>query len=204
MGILKFWRSILIEEKIYSGKIKRSFEFPHSNPTVSSFQADSESSRSGSSLSLRNMPGSGNTGASSGGTSLAAPASAGPHSQSGRSGAAGSSSGDHRGVQRSISATSSKQRRGSAGAEFNCAPPSAAPPPEDLGLAELAEALPAAQAEHPSAAQEKPFPTVVVSGIILQKLEKSNIFVTNFARKSLPDLAKWRSILWCFFPIRNY
>merc|ERR1719228_1770659 len=77
---------------------------------------DSEGSRSGSSLSLRNMaPGSvgagggGGTGGGAGG--VASPA----HSSQG-----------HRGVQRSISATSNKPRRGSTGGEQTC-PPAAVP-----------------------------------------------------------------------------
>jgi len=69
------------------------------------FQLDSEGSRSGSSLSLRAMaPGVG------GGTGQPAPSPA--HTQGG---------GGHRGVQRSISATSNKPRRGSTG------PPTAVP-----------------------------------------------------------------------------
>jgi len=67
------------------------------------FQLDSEGSRSGSSLSLRAMaPGVGG----GGGSSQPAPSPA--HT---------SASGGHRGVQRSISATSSKPRRGSTGGE---------------------------------------------------------------------------------------
>jgi len=69
------------------------------------FQLDSEGSRSGSSLSLRAMaPGVG------GGAGQPAPSPA--HTQGG---------GGHRGVQRSISATSNKPRRGSTG------PPTAQP-----------------------------------------------------------------------------
>lgn len=69
------------------------------------FQLDSEGSRSGSSLSLRAMaPGVG------GGAGQPAPSPA--HTQGG---------GGHRGVQRSISATSNKPRRGSTG------PPTAVP-----------------------------------------------------------------------------
>ena len=65
------------------------------------FQLDSEGSRSGSSLSLRAMaPGVG------GGAGQPAPSPA--HTQGG---------GGHRGVQRSISATSNKPRRGSTGAD---------------------------------------------------------------------------------------
>jgi len=71
------------------------------------FQLDSEGSRSGSSLSLRAMA----PGVGGGGSSQPAPSPA--HT---------STSGGHRGVQRSISATSgNKPRRGSTG------PPSAAP-----------------------------------------------------------------------------
>ena len=68
------------------------------------FQLDSEGSRSGSSLSLRAMaPGVGGQGSQ--------PAPSPAHTGSG-------SSGGHRGVQRSISATSgNKPRRGSTGAE---------------------------------------------------------------------------------------
>lgn len=79
------------------------------------FQLDSEGSRSGSSLSLRAMaPGVG------GGSGQPAPS---PAHTGDRSGGGGSSDGrGHRGVQRSISATSSnKPRRGSTG------PPSAVP-----------------------------------------------------------------------------
>merc|ERR1719186_1563150 len=74
------------------------------------FQLDSEGSRSGSSLSLRAMaPGVG-------GTSQPAPSPA--HTGGG---------GGHRGVQRSISATSNnKPRRGSTGAD-NTGPPTAVP-----------------------------------------------------------------------------
>lgn len=77
------------------------------------FQLDSEGSRSGSSLSLRAMaPGVG------GGSGQAAPSPAHTGDRSG----GGSSDRGHRGVQRSISATSSnKPRRGSTG------PPSAVP-----------------------------------------------------------------------------
>jgi len=75
------------------------------------FQLDSEGSRSGSSLSLRAMaPGVG------GGAGQPAPSPA--HTGGG---------GGHRGVQRSISATSSnKPRRGSTGADNTC-PPTAVP-----------------------------------------------------------------------------
>jgi len=76
------------------------------------FQLDSEGSRSGSSLSLRAMaPGVG------GGTGQPAPSPA--HTGGGQG---------HRGVQRSISATSSnnKPRRGSTGADNTC-PPTAVP-----------------------------------------------------------------------------
>eukprot|EP00092_Neocalanus_flemingeri_P020500 GFUD01022207.1.p1 GENE.GFUD01022207.1~~GFUD01022207.1.p1 ORF type:complete len:796 (+),score=142.60 GFUD01022207.1:479-2866(+) len=74
------------------------------------FQLDSEGSRSGSSLSLRAMaPGVGGTGQ---------PAPSPAHTGGG---------GGHRGVQRSISATSSnKPRRGSTGADNTC-PPTAVP-----------------------------------------------------------------------------
>jgi len=75
------------------------------------FQLDSEGSRSGSSLSLRAMaPGVG------GGTGQPAPSPA--HTQGG---------GGHRGVQRSISATSNKPRRGSTGADNTTCPPTAVP-----------------------------------------------------------------------------
>eukprot|EP00090_Calanus_glacialis_P028630 TRINITY_DN4595_c0_g1_i3.p1 TRINITY_DN4595_c0_g1~~TRINITY_DN4595_c0_g1_i3.p1 ORF type:complete len:791 (-),score=156.89 TRINITY_DN4595_c0_g1_i3:658-3030(-) len=74
------------------------------------FQLDSEGSRSGSSLSLRAMaPGVGGAGQ---------PAPSPAHTGGG---------GGHRGVQRSISATSSnKPRRGSTGADNTC-PPTAVP-----------------------------------------------------------------------------
>merc|ERR1719244_2076326 len=72
---------------------------------------DSEGSRSGSSLSLRAMaPGVG------GGAGQPAPSPA--HTQGG---------GGHRGVQRSISATSNKPRRGSTGADNTTCPPTAVP-----------------------------------------------------------------------------
>jgi len=75
------------------------------------FQLDSEGSRSGSSLSLRAMaPGVG------GGAGQPAPSPA--HTQGG---------GGHRGVQRSISATSNKPRRGSTGADNTTCPPTAVP-----------------------------------------------------------------------------
>jgi MAP/microtubule affinity-regulating kinase len=70
------------------------------------FQLDSEGSRSGSSLSLRAVP-------PGGGGQSSAPSPA--HASS------------HRGVQRSISATSNKPRRGSTGAETNACPPTAVP-----------------------------------------------------------------------------
>jgi len=73
------------------------------------FQLDSEGSRSGSSLSLRAVAPGGGTNSSGGQSSAPSPAH-------------GSSSGSHRGVQRSISASSSnKPRRGSTG------PPTAVP-----------------------------------------------------------------------------
>ena len=69
------------------------------------FQLDSEGSRSGSSLSLRAMA----PGVGGGGSSQPAPSPA--HT---------STSGGHRGVQRSISATSgNKPRRGSTGGDTN-------------------------------------------------------------------------------------
>jgi len=104
---------------------------------------ESDGSRSGSSLSLRNMSGattnaSGGTHPNSGGstgTSSAVPASV--TSQSPSHGSNNSSSGSHNRVQRSISATSSKPRRGSTGAQEsngggtgtgNAAPPPSAAP----------------------------------------------------------------------------
>lgn len=69
------------------------------------FQVESEDSRSGSSLSLRNMA-----------PAIAANSGNGPQGQSPSHGTA---AGGHRGVQRSISATSSKPRRGSTGADNN-------------------------------------------------------------------------------------
>ena len=72
------------------------------------FQLDSEGSRSGSSLSLRAVAPGGGGGGSVGGGAPSAPSPA-------HTGTAGGVGG-HRGVQRSISATSSnKPRRGSTG-----------------------------------------------------------------------------------------
>merc|ERR550519_925614 len=71
---------------------------------------DSEGSRSGSSLSLRNMAPGVNSGSGTGGGGAGGVASPAHTSQG------------HRGVQRSISATSNKPRRGSTG------PPAAIPP----------------------------------------------------------------------------
>merc|ERR1719220_678837 len=104
-----------------------------------STDVESDGSRSGSSLSLRNMSGattnaSGGTHPNSGGstgTSSAVPASV--TSQSPSHGSNNSSSGSHNRVQRSISATSSKPRRGSTGAQESNGGGSgtgnAAPPP---------------------------------------------------------------------------
>merc|ERR1719420_317132 len=78
------------------------------------FQLDSEGSRSGSSLSLRAVAPGGGGGGSVGGGAPSAPSPA--HTGT------GGGVGGHRGVQRSISATSSnKPRRGSTG------PPTAVP-----------------------------------------------------------------------------
>ena len=81
-------------------------------------QVESEGSRSGSSLSLRNMTG-GTT--STGGTHTSGTGGSGAQtSQSpshGTNNSSGSSSSSHNRVQRSISATSSKPRRGSTGAQ---------------------------------------------------------------------------------------
>ena len=72
------------------------------------FQLDSEGSRSGSSLSLRAVAPGGGGGGSVGGGAPSAPSPA--HTGT------GGGVGGHRGVQRSISATSSnKPRRGSTG-----------------------------------------------------------------------------------------
>merc|ERR1719220_2764909 len=95
--------------------------------------ADSEGSRSGSSLSLRNVTSSaGGTGAGSGsgggGAGGGTPGGGAPTSQSPSHGGTNNTSGgstsssSHNRVQRSISATSSKPRRGSTGP-----PPTAAP-----------------------------------------------------------------------------
>jgi len=81
--------------------------------------ADSEGSRSASSLSLRNVASATSAGVAPAGNGVT-PA---PGQSPSHGGGAGSH-GNHRGVQRSISA-SSKQRRGSTGAEAN----SAGPPP---------------------------------------------------------------------------
>jgi len=82
--------------------------------------ADSEGSRSGSSLSLRNV-------ASSATPSVAAPSGNGVTAATGQSPShGGAGQHPHKGVQRSISA-SSKQRRGSTGAEANSV--MAGPPP---------------------------------------------------------------------------
>lgn len=83
-----------------------------SDNCILSFQADSEGSRSGSSLSLRNV-------ASSATPSVAAPSGNGVTAATGQSPShGGAGQHPHKGVQRSISA-SSKQRRGSTGAEAN-------------------------------------------------------------------------------------
>jgi len=98
-----------------------------------STDVESEGSRSGSSLSLRNMTG-GTT--STGGTHTSGTGGSGAQtSQSpshGTNNSSGSSSSSHNRVQRSISATSSKPRRGSTGAQDPNAsaagpPPTAAP-----------------------------------------------------------------------------
>ena len=95
-------------------------------------QVESDGSRSGSSLSLRNM--SGATTNASGGTHGTGNSGggAGVTSQSPSHGSSNSgSSSSHNRVQRSISATSSKPRRGSTGAQDSNSgrdpPPSAAP-----------------------------------------------------------------------------
>ena len=105
------------------------------------FQVESDGSRSGSSLSLRNMSGA-TTNASggthpSGGSAGGAGTTAGVTSSSPSHGSTNSGSGSHNRVQRSISATSSKPRRGSTGAQDSNGgggagsggnpPPSAAP-----------------------------------------------------------------------------
>jgi len=94
-----------------------------------STDVESDGSRSGSSLSLRNMSGATNNAAGGGGGSHTAgggtSGAGGTSSQSpshGNSSNSGSGSTSHNRVQRSISATSSKPRRGSTGP-----PPSAAP-----------------------------------------------------------------------------
>lgn len=85
------------------------------------FQLDSEGSRSGSSLSLRAVaPSSGGSAIAGGGGVMASQNSSAPspaHAQQQQ----------HRGVQRSISATSNKPRRGSTGAETAACPPTAVP-----------------------------------------------------------------------------
>lgn len=105
------------------------------------FQVESDGSRSGSSLSLRNMSGA-TTNASggthpSGGSAGGAGTTGGVTSSSPSHGSTNSGSGSHNRVQRSISATSSKPRRGSTGAQDSNGgggagsggnpPPSAAP-----------------------------------------------------------------------------
>ena len=107
----------------------------------SNFQVESDGSRSGSSLSLRNMSGA-TTNASggthpSGGSAGGAGTTGGVTSSSPSHGSTNSGSGSHNRVQRSISATSSKPRRGSTGAQDSNGgggagsggnpPPSAAP-----------------------------------------------------------------------------
>lgn len=106
-----------------------------------STDVESDGSRSGSSLSLRNMSGA-TTNASggthpSGGSAGGAGTTAGVTSSSPSHGSTNSGSGSHNRVQRSISATSSKPRRGSTGAQDSNGgggagsggnpPPSAAP-----------------------------------------------------------------------------
>lgn len=106
-----------------------------------STDVESDGSRSGSSLSLRNMSGA-TTNASggthpSGGSAGGAPTTGGVTSSSPSHGSTNSGSGSHNRVQRSISATSSKPRRGSTGAQDSNGgggagsggnpPPSAAP-----------------------------------------------------------------------------
>ena len=105
---------------------------------------ESDGSRSGSSLSLRNMSGattnaSGGTHPSGGSSAAGNAAPGGVTSQSPSHGSNNSGSGSHNRVQRSISATSSKPRRGSTGAQDSSGtgpgtggnganpPPSAAP-----------------------------------------------------------------------------
>jgi len=106
-----------------------------------STDVESDGSRSGSSLSLRNMSGA-TTNASggthpSGGSAGGAGTTGGVTSSSPSHGSTNSGSGSHNRVQRSISATSSKPRRGSTGAQDSNGgggagsggnpPPSAAP-----------------------------------------------------------------------------
>ena len=106
------------------------------------FQVESDGSRSGSSLSLRNMSGattnaSGGTHPSGGSATGAGTTAGGVTSSSPSHGSTNSGSGSHNRVQRSISATSSKPRRGSTGAQDSNGgggagsggnpPPSAAP-----------------------------------------------------------------------------
>jgi MAP/microtubule affinity-regulating kinase len=107
-----------------------------------STDVESDGSRSGSSLSLRNMSGattnaSGGTHPSGGSATGAGTTAGGVTSSSPSHGSTNSGSGSHNRVQRSISATSSKPRRGSTGAQDSNGgggagsggnpPPSAAP-----------------------------------------------------------------------------
>jgi hypothetical protein len=115
------------------------------NDSYFSFQAESEGSRSGSSLSLRNIAsqgagglgnvGSGQSPSHHGGTAASGSGGGGGGGTGGAGGGASSNGGGggasssaaaaaavhHRGVQRSISATSSKARRGSTGAQMGAA-----------------------------------------------------------------------------------
>ena len=86
------------------------------------FQVESDGSRSGSSLSLRNMSGATNNAAgggphTTGGTGSGGAGGASQSPSHGNSSNSGSGSTSHNRVQRSISATSSKPRRGSTGAQ---------------------------------------------------------------------------------------
>jgi len=76
---------------------------------------ESDGSRSGSSLSLRNMTGANSN--AQGGNSHASSSGGGTSSQSPTHGSNNSGSGSHNRVQRSISATSSKPRQGSTGGQ---------------------------------------------------------------------------------------
>ena len=102
----KYNRSLIVIEKESFAITSLEIRTGLTNNLKFLFQLDSEGSRSGSSLSLRAMaPGVG------GGTGQPAPSPA--HTGGGQG---------HRGVQRSISATSSnnKPRRGSTGADNTC------------------------------------------------------------------------------------